>query len=74
MINFPFIPNGKLIILSVPKFGQITALIILGLHTGTPKTINFPFGTNGKSMILSVPIIKHFRVIHHSGPSCSKHG
>ena len=52
----------NLLFFGVPKFGQNYSLNILGLNTGTPKTIDFPFGTNGKSMILSVPILKHFRV------------
>ena len=36
-INLPFVPNGKLIILVVPKFGHITAQVIMCLNFGTLK-------------------------------------
>ena len=61
-INFPFVPNGKFIILKCPKTCANYSLIIIGLNIGIPKNINFLFGANEKSMTLSVPILKHFRV------------
>ena len=62
IINFPFVPNGKLIILGVPKFGHI----VMCLNIGTPNNHHFPFGTKGKVVVLGVPILKHFRVMPHS--------
>ena len=62
-INFPFVPNVKLIIFRCPKIWAHYSLIIMCSNTGTPKIINFPFGTNGKLLVLGVPIFKHFRVI-----------
>ena len=62
MINFPFVPNGKLIIFRCPKIRAHYNLIIIGLNIKAPKTINYSFGTNGKLMMLSVPVHKHFRV------------
>ena len=61
-INFPFVPNGKLIIFKCPKIWAHCSLIIKCSNTWTPKIINFPFGTNGKLMVFGVPIFKHFRV------------
>ena len=54
IINFPFVPNGKLIIFRCPKIRAHYSLIIMFLNIGTPKTINFPFRTNGKLMVFSV--------------------
>ena len=62
MINFPFVPNGKFIILRCPKIGANYSLIIMCLSIGTPNNHHFPFGTNGKVVVLGVPILKHFRV------------
>ena len=50
IINFPFVPNGKLIIFTCSRLGHL-------------KSINFPFGTNRKVMVLGVPILKHFRAL-----------
>ena len=62
-INFPFIPNGKFIIIFwCPKIWAQYSLIIMCLNIGTPQNHHFPFGTNGKVVVLGVPILKHFRV------------
>ena len=61
IINFPFVPNGKLIIFRCPKIWAHYSLIIM-LNIGTPKDHHFQFGTNGKVERLGVPILKHFRV------------
>ena len=61
-INFPFVPNGKLIIFRCPKILANYSLTIIGFIIGIPKIVNFPFGTNGKTMVLSVQIFKHFSV------------
>ena len=62
IINFPFVPNGKLIILRCPKIRANYSLIIMCSNIGTPNNHHFPFGTNGKVVMLGVPILKHFRV------------
>ena len=46
IINFPFVPNGKLIIFRCPKIWAHYSLIIMWLTIGTPKNHHFPFGTN----------------------------
>ena len=61
-INFPFVPNLKLISFRCPKIWAHYSLIIMLINLGHLKTINFPFGTNGKLMVLDVPIFKHFRI------------
>ena len=61
MINFPFVPNGKLIIFRCPKIWAHYSLIIMCLNIGTPKNHDFPFGTNENVVVLAVPIHKHFR-------------
>ena len=59
MINFPFVPKGKLIIRRCSYIWAHYSLIRIGLKIGTSKTINFPFGTKGKLMVLSVPILNY---------------
>ena len=61
-INFPFVPNGKLIDFRCPNIQAHHNLAVMCLKFGTPKNDKFPFGTNGKSIILGVPILKHFTV------------
>ena len=65
IINFPFVPNGKLIILGVPQFRHITVsgtngkLIILGV----PKFRHITESeTNGKLITLGVPVLRHITV------------
>ena len=62
MINFPFVPNGKFIILKSPKIRANHSLIIMCSNIETPYNHHFPFGTIGKVVVLGVPILKHFRV------------
>ena len=62
IINFPFVPNGKLIIFRCPKIWAHYSLIIMWLNIGPSKNHHFPFGTSGKVVVLGVPILKHFRV------------
>ena len=62
MINFPFVPNGKLIIFRCPKIWAHYSLTIMCLNIRTAKNHHFPFWTNGKVVVLGVPILKHFRV------------
>ena len=61
--NFPFVLNGKLMILGVPIFKHIIMRLYSALILGHLKIMNFPFGTNGKFIILGVPILKHIRVL-----------
>ena len=67
---FPFVPNGKFIILTCPKIWAHYSLIIMCLYIGTPNNHLFPFGTNGKEVVLGVPILKHFRVSICGGIRC----
>ena len=60
--NFPFVPNGKLIIFRSPKIWVHYSFIILCSNSGTPKKHHFSFGTFGKVVMLGVTILKHFRV------------
>ena len=62
MINFPFVPNGKLIIFRGPKIWANYSLIIMRSIIWIPNNHHFPFGINGKVVVLGVPILKHFRV------------
>ena len=61
-MNFPFVPNGKFIILRCPKIRANYSLIIMCSNIRTPNNHHFPFDTNGKVVVLGVPILKHFRV------------
>ena len=61
-MNFPFVPNGKFIILRCSKIRANYSLIIMCSNIGTRNNHHFPFGTNGKVVVLGVPILKHFRV------------
>ena len=61
IINFPFVPNGKLIIFKCPKIWAHYSLIVMCLNR-IPNNHYFPFRTNGKVVVLGVPILKHFRV------------
>ena len=61
-INFPFVPNGKLIIFRCPKVWAHQNLIIMCLNIGTPKNHHFSFGTKGKVVVSGVPILTHFKV------------
>ena len=63
IINFPFVPNGKLIIFRCPKVMAHYSLIIMCLNIGIPENYHFPYVTNGKVEVLGVPIFKHFRVV-----------
>ena len=62
IINFPFVPNGKFIIIRAPKILAHYSLIIMCLNIGIPNNHNFLFGRNGKVVVLGVPILNHFRV------------
>ena len=64
MINFPFVPNGKLIIFRCSKIWAHYRLIIMWLNIGIPKSHHFPFGINGKVVGLDVPILKLLRIVH----------
>ena len=44
IINFPFVPNGKLIIFWCPKIWAHYSLIITWLNIGTPKNHHFYLG------------------------------
>ena len=46
IINFPFVPNGKFIILRCPKIWAHYSFIIMCLNIGTPNNHNFPLGTS----------------------------
>ena len=62
IINFPFVPNGKLNIFRCPKFWAHYSLIVMCLNIGTLKNHHIPFGTNEKVVVLGVPKLKHFKV------------
>ena len=68
VMNFPFVPNEKLIIFRCSKILAYYSRLMVCLNIGASKTLNFPFGTNGKLMVLGVPILKHFRVIIPGSP------
>ena len=59
IINFPFVPNGKFIILRCPKIWAHYSLIIMCLNIGTTNNHHFPPGTNGTVVVSGVPILKH---------------
>ena len=63
MINFPFVPNGNLIIFRCSKIWTHYSLSVMCLNIGTPNNHYFPFGTNENVEVLGVPILKHFRVV-----------
>ena len=48
IINFPFVPNGKFIVLGVPKSRHITLIHKYASVWVHLKTIDYTFGTNGK--------------------------
>ena len=54
-INFPFVPNGKLMVLGVPIFEHIIIRLKCTQILGHIKIINFPFGTNGKFIVFRCP-------------------
>ena len=51
-INFPFVPNGKLMVLSVPIFELIGIRLKCAQILGHLKVINFTFRTNENFIIL----------------------
>ena len=55
IINFPFVPNGKLMILGVPIFEHIIIRLKSAKILGHLKIMNFPFGTNGKFITFRCP-------------------
>ena len=63
ILNFPFVPNGKFIILRCSKIRANYSLILMCSNIGTPNNHHFPFRTNGKVVVLGVPILKHLRYI-----------
>ena len=63
-INFPFVPNGKLMVLGVPIFEHIISSLQYAQLLGYLKIINFTFRTNGNFIILGVPILRHFTVYY----------
>ena len=50
-INFPFVPNGKLIIFRCLKIWAYYSLIIMFLNFGTHNYHHFLFGTNGTVVV-----------------------
>ena len=54
-INFPFVPNGKLMFFRCPSIQAHCNEAVIYLNFGTPKIMNFPFGTNGKFIIFRCP-------------------
>ena len=54
-INFPFVPNGKLMILGVSIFEHIIIRLQCAQIVGHLKIINFTFGTNGKFIAFRCP-------------------
>ena len=54
-VNFPFVPNGKLMVLGVPIFEHIIIRLLCYQILGHLKIINFTFGTNGKFTIFRCP-------------------
>ena len=60
---FPFIPNGKRMVIRIPIFKHIIIRPLCAQILGHLKIINFPFGTNGNLLFLGVPILKHITVL-----------
>ena len=54
-INFPFVPNGKLIILGVSIFEHLIIRLKYAHIVGHLKIINFTFGTIGKFIAFRCP-------------------
>ena len=54
-INFPFVPNGKLMILGVPIFEHIILRLECAQILGHLIIINFTFGTNGTFIAFRCP-------------------
>ena len=63
IINFPFVPNGKLNILRCHKFWAYYSLIVMCLNIGTLNNHHTSFGTNEQVVVLGVPKLRHFRVV-----------
>ena len=61
-INFPFVPNGKLIVFRCPEMWAHYSLIIICLNIESLRNYNFPFETNGKVVVLGIPILMRLRV------------
>ena len=62
IINFPFVPNGKLNISRCPKFWAHYSRIVMCFNIGTLNNHHILFGTNDKGVVLGVPKLRHFRV------------
>ena len=58
--NFPFVPNGKLLILGVPIFEHFIIRLLCAQILGHLKIINFTFGTNGKFIAFRCPNTKAY--------------
>ena len=54
-INFPFVPNGKLMVLGVSIFEYIIIRLICAQILGHLKIINFTFTTNENFIIFRCP-------------------
>ena len=54
-INFPFVPNGKLMIFSVPVFEHIIIRLHCAQTLGHLNIINFTFRTNGNFIPFRFP-------------------
>ena len=63
IIDFPFVPNGKSMVLGVPIFKPIYLSCNFAKILGHLKIINLPFGTMENLLFLGVPILKHITVI-----------
>ena len=63
IINFPFVPNGQLIIFRCPNIWAHYSLIVMCLNIGTLTNHHIPFSTNEKIVVLGVPKLRHFRVV-----------
>ena len=61
-IDFPFVPNGKLMFFRYPSIYADYSLAVICRKFGTPKIIYFPFGTMEHLLVLGVPILKHIIV------------
>ena len=54
-INFPFVPNGKIMGFRCPNIQAHYNEAVVYLNFGTPQNNEFPFGTNGKFIIFRCP-------------------